>query len=61
MACRWAYDESSFGLGTEAFPEGLDFRSVGRVSVEKDFGSKPRGEAVRMKPLVGREGKGWAV
>lgn len=61
LACRCAYEESSLALVTGACSNGLGFRSVGIVSVEKDFGSKPRGDAVRMKPLVGRDGKGWLV
>ena len=56
--CRCAYAECSFALGTDACPIGLDLRSVGAVSVEKDLGSKPKGDAVRMKPLLGRDGNG---
>ena len=46
-------------MGDGACSKGLGLRSVRIVSVEKDFGSKPKGDAVRIKPLVGREGNGW--
>ena len=38
---------------------GLWCRSGVNVSVEKDFGSNPNGEADRMKPLAGNEGACW--
>ena len=48
-------------MGAGGCSNGLGLRSVRMVSVEKDFGSKPRGDAVRMKPLVGRDGNGREV
>ena len=48
-------------MGESGCSKGLGFRSVVTVSVEKDFGSKPKGDAVRMKPLAGRDGNGWVI
>lgn len=59
LACLCAYEESSFIFGADACSSGLGLRSAGTVSVEKDFGSKPRGEGDRMKPLAGRDGASW--
>ena len=57
LAWRCAYDDSSLVLDIDACSKELGFSSVGTVSVVKAFGSKPKGDAVRMKPLVGRDGK----
>lgn len=48
-------------MGEDDWSNGLDFRSAGVVSVEKDFGSKPRGDGDLIETLPGREGAGSEV
>lgn len=48
-------------MGEDDRSNGLDFRSAGVISVEKDLGSKPRGDGDRMETLPGSVGAGWEV
>ena len=59
LAYRCAYAERSLGVGVDCLSTGL-WRGSGVIaSEEKDFGSKPRGDGDRMKPLAGRDGARW--